>query len=128
MRFAKAMSWTVVLTLALDVLLNAVMFRTVYRTAAPFLRPSHELNALVPLGWLALVAMTAANGWLFVRSGWRGRRRGIEFGCVLAFTGIAGLAGLASVFSWPISFVAVVAIQQVANGLLLGMVFGSVYR
>lgn len=127
-RYFLALAVTSVATLVADVLLNAVVFREVYTRAASFLLPPDQLNARIPLGWAALLVIIATFGLLFGLARWQGIRDGLRFGALLAVAGIAGVAGLASVFAWPVSLLVAVSAQQVANALLLGVVFGLLYR
>jgi hypothetical protein len=127
-RYLLALAVTSVATLVTDVLLNAVVFREVYTRAAPFLLPPDQLNARIPLGWAALLVITATFGVLFAIARWQGIRDGLRFGALLAVAGIAGVAGLASVFAWPLPLLIAVSAQQTANALLLGAVFGLLYR
>lgn len=115
-------------TLSLDVLLNAVVFRTVYVAAAPYLRPADELNRLVPLGWGALVIIVGSFGWICIRGGWAGWKAGLEFGALLAIASVAGVAGIGSVFRWPAALLGAVAVQQCVNGVVLGLIFGTMYK
>ena len=127
-RLVLSVTVTVVATLIVDILLNAIVFRQVYADAGSLLLPPEELNARVPLGWGALVVMIAAFGILFVRSGRTGVRWGVEFGALLALASAAGVAGIGSVFPWPPRLVFVMGVQQVVNGLLMGLLFGWLYR
>jgi hypothetical protein len=127
-RYFLALAATGIFTLVLDVLLNAVIFRGVFARSASFLLPAHELNARVPVGWAALLVIVAAFGFLLVRGGWLGLRRGFQFGTVLGVASVAGVAGITSVVAWPGELLLVVGVQQFLNGLLLGVVFGVVYR
>ena len=127
-RYFLALGATGLLTLVADVALNAIVFRDVYRRSASFLLPPQELNSRVWLGWAALMLIVGAFGFLLVQGGWLGFRRGLHFGLVLAVAGVAGVAGIASVVAWPGELLVAVAVQQFINGLLLGVVFGVVYR
>jgi len=127
-RYILALTVTSVATLVTDVLLNAVVFREVYVQAASFLLPPDQLNARIALGWAALLVIIATFGLLFAIARWQGIRDGLRFGALLAIAGIAGVADLASVFAWPVPLLVAVSVQQVANGLLLGVVFGLLYR
>jgi hypothetical protein len=126
-RYFLAVGVTALLTLVADVLLNAVVFRQVYREAASLLRPAKELNALVPLGWTSLLLITGGFGILFARSTWRGLGAGLRFGALLAAIGVAGVAGIVSVVAWPFALLLVIGVQQVVNAMLLGAVFGLLY-
>lgn len=126
-RYFLALAVTSFFTLVVDVVLNAIVFRNVYLRSASYLLPMGELNARVPLGWLALLVMVASFGFLLVHGRWTGLRRGLQFGLVLALAGVAGVAGIASVVAWPAELLAVIAVQQFVNGLLLGGMFGRVY-
>ena len=128
MNSARILGVAALLTLVADVVLNAVIFRDVYTRSASLLLPKDELNARVWVGWAALLVIVAAFGFLAVRGGWLGLRRGLQFGLVLAVASMAGVAGLASLVAWPIDLLIVVGVQQVVNGLLLGVVFGVLYR
>lgn len=127
-RYLLAVVATAFITLVVDVLLNAVLFRDVYAAAAPYLLPTHDLNERLPLGWGALVVIVAAFGFIFARGPWRGVRGGLEFSAVFAVASAAGIAGFASLLPWPADLLVCVGIQQVANALVLGLVFGKVYR
>jgi hypothetical protein len=127
-RYFLALGVTAVLTLVADVVLNAVVFREVYRRSASFLLPVHELNARVWLGWAALIVIVAAFGFLLIRGDWLGVRGGLQFGVILAVAGVAGVAGIASIVAWPAELLVAVGVQQFVNGLLLGVVFGVLYR
>lgn len=127
-RFALAFAVTAFVTLVVDVLLNAVLFRAVYAEAEAFLLPARDLNARVLLGWASMLLITAAFGYLIARGGWRGARGGLAFGAVLAIASLAGVAGLASIVPWPASLLAVMAVQQAINSLLLGLLFALLYR
>lgn len=127
-RYFLALAATGLLTLVADVLFNAVIFRDVYMRSASFLLPAHELNARVWLGWAALMSIVAAFGFLLVRGRWLGFRGGLQSGLILAFAGVAGVAGIASIVAWPAELLAIIAVQQFTNGLILGVVFGVVYR
>ncbi len=127
-RYFLAFAVTSVLTLVTDVVLNAIIFRDTYTKAAPWLLPVEELNRRVFLGWTGLLIIVAAFGFLLVRGGWLGIRSGLQFGSVLAFASLAGIAGFASMVPWPTELILAIAVQQCVNGLLLGAVFGVVYR
>jgi hypothetical protein len=127
-RYLFAVAVTAVITLVVDVLLNAIIFRNVFESAARFLRPHDELNALVPLGWVSLVVIVAAFGLVFVRGSWEGLRGGLEFGGLFAVASVAGLGGLVSFVPWPLMLVTVISVQQMVNALVLGLVFGWFYR
>lgn len=127
-RFGLVLVATSLVTLVADVVLNAVIFRDVYTRSTAFLLPVGELNARVFLGWAALLVNVAAFGLLFVLSGWRGIRRGLLFGTLLALAGVAGVAGIASIVPWPAELLAAIAVQQFVNGVLLGAIFGWLYR
>jgi hypothetical protein len=121
-RYFLALAATSILTLIVDVLLNAIVFRAVYKRAAAFLLPPNELNVRVPIGWTALLVIVAAFGFLLVLS------RGLRFGLVLAVAGVAGVAGIGSIVAWPAELLFAIGVQQFVNGILLGAVFGVVYR
>jgi hypothetical protein len=127
-RYFLAFAVTSALTLVADVVLNAIIFRDAYRKAAPWLLPAEELNHRVPLGWTGLLIVVAAFGFLLVRGGRVGLGPGLQFGAVLAFASLAGIAGFASMVPWPMELLLAIAVQQVVNGLLLGITFGVVYR
>jgi hypothetical protein len=127
-RYFLALAAAALLTLVADVVLNAVVFRDVYARAASFLLPANELNVRVWLGWAALMSIVAAFGFLLVRGGWLGVRGGLQSGLLLAVAGVAGVAGIASIVAWPGELLVAIAVQQFTNGLLLGLVFGLVYR
>ena len=127
-RYFLALAATGLLTLVADVVLNAVVFRDVYRRSASFLLPAHELNVRVGLGWAALLIIVAAFGVLLIRGGWLGFRGGLQSGLILAVAGVAGVAGIASIVAWPGELLVAVAVQQFINGLILGVVFGVMYR
>jgi hypothetical protein len=127
-RYFLALAAAALLTLVADVVLNAVVFRDVYARAASFLLPANELNVRVWLGWAALMSIVAAFGFLLVRGGWLGFRGGLQSGLLLAVAGVAGVAGIASIVAWPGELLVAIAVQQFTNGLLLGLVFGLVYR
>jgi hypothetical protein len=127
-RYFLALAITSLATLVADVLLNAVIFRDVFRRSADVLLPAHQLNARVPLGWGSLLVIVAAFGLLLVKTDLRGVRGGFVFGSVLAVASIAGVAGIASVVAWPTELLVAIGVQQVVNSLLLGVVFGVVYQ
>jgi hypothetical protein len=127
-RYFLALAATSILTLIVDVLLNAIVFRAVYKRAAAFLLPPNELNVRVPIGWTALLVIVAAFGFLLVRGRWLGLSRGLRFGLVLAVAGVAGVAGIGSIVAWPAELLFAIGVQQFVNGILLGAVFGVVYR
>lgn len=113
---------------AFDILINAVILRDAFREGAQFWRPTPELNRLVPLGWFSMLLIGLFFGMLFVRSGWRGLRRGAEFGGWMALASVSGVAGLASLVPWPLTILIGMAIQQAANSLILGLSLGRFYR
>ncbi len=127
-RYFLALAVACLLTLVADLVLNAVISREVYTRSASFLLPAHELNVRVWLGWGAIMSIVAAFGFLLVRGGWAGFRCGLQSGLVLAVAGVAGVAGIASIVAWPGELLAAIAAQQFTNGLILGVVFGVVYR
>lgn len=127
-RFALAMAIYFVTATVFDVLINAVLLRDAFRHGARYWRPVAELNRLVPLGWLSLLLIGVFFGILFVRSGWRGTRRGAEFGLWLALASIAGVAGIASLVPWPVPILLGMAVQQAGNALILGWSLGAIYR
>ncbi len=127
-RYLLALGLTTLLTLVADIVLNAIIFRGAYSNAAQWLLPADELNRRVPLGWAGLVVAIAAFGLLLVRGGFLGLRSGLQFGLVLAVASLAGVAGFASMFPWASQLALAIIVQQAANGLLLGAVFGIVYK
>jgi hypothetical protein len=123
-RFLLALVVTSVVTLVVDVVLNAIVFRKVYKRSSAFLLPSDQLNTRVFLGWAALLVIVSGFGYLLVRGGWRGVSGGLQFGSLLALTSIAGVAGIASIVPWPAELLVAIGVQQLLNSLLLGLVFG----
>jgi hypothetical protein len=124
-RFLFAFAVACVITLIVDVLLNAVVFRAVFVRAAPYLLPPDQLNARVPFGWGALVVTVAVFGYIQVRGGWVGLAAGLRFGALLAAVTCAGVAGVGSIVAWPAELLIVMAVQQAVNSLVLGAAFGT---
>lgn len=127
-RFFLALAVTTVITLVADVLLNAVIFREIYRRSAALLLPVEQLNERVLVGWLALIVIVAMFGAILVLGGWRGIGGGLRFASLLAIASAAGIAGLASILPWPWELLAAVGVQQVVNDYVLGLTFGALYR
>lgn len=123
-RFFLALVVTSVVTLVIDVVLNAIVFRDVYRRSSAFLLPTDQLNTRIFLGWAALLVIVGAFGLLLVRGGWRGLWGGLQFGSLVALASVAGVAGIASIVPWPAELLVAIGVQQLFNSLLLGLVFG----
>jgi hypothetical protein len=127
-RFVLAIAVYFIASTVFDILVNAVLLRQAFIDGARFWRPAAELNRLVWLGWLSLLLIGVFFGILFVRTSWRGTRRGLEFGAWLALSSIAGIAGIASLVPWPTAILVGMAAQQVGNALILGWCLGALYR
>jgi|SRR5579862_1161434 len=128
-RFLIAIAFAFVVATAFDILINAVLLRRDWMVTAQCWRPAAELNRLVPLGWAAMLGVMILQSVIFVRAGWRGLRRGLEFGCWLglaAFVGVAG--GMSSMVAWPPKIIIGMALQQVVNSLVTGLSLGWLYR
>ena len=126
-RFFLALAVASVVTLTVDVLLNAVVFRSVYVRAAAHLLPADQLNTRVPLGWAALLVNMAAFAYVQIRGGWVGLSSGLRFGAIVAGASVAGVAGIASIVAWPTELLTAMAVQQAVNALLLAAVFGLMH-
>ena len=127
-RFLLALLASTLITTIVDIVINAVVLRDAFIQAAAHWRPAEELNRLVPLGVLSLVLMQAAFGALYCRVGWRGVRRGVEFGSWIAIAAVVGVAGMATLVPWPSEVLIGMATQQAANAIVLGLVFGAIYH
>lgn len=127
-RYFAALTVALVATFAVDILLNAVLLRDLYKSHQALWLPAEQLNARVPLGLASVALIQAFLGVLFVRIGWRGIRRGLEFAVWLSLAAVAGVAGLASLVPWPTALLVSMAVQQTADNVLLGVVFGWLYR
>lgn len=127
-RFVTALLVVSVVVTAFDVLYNAKLFAGVFERSAGFLLPADQLNARVALGWLAMFGMYGFLGLIFVRGARHGAGRGLEFGLWLGLASAAGTLGLVSIVPWPRELVLTMALQQFANSLLVGLLFGLIYR
>ena len=127
-RYLLAAGAAILLSLVADVLINAVIMRQAFVDGAEYWLPADELNRRVPLGFAALAGSLAVLGLAFVRLGRVGVRAGLEFGGWLALATAIGVLGLASLVPWPSSLILSMAIQQAVNNLLLGFMFGWLYR
>lgn len=125
-RHVLAVAAAFVLTVAVDILLNAIVFRHVFADAAEHLLPASELNRRVPLGWSSMLAIMIAYAILYSRLA--DRLSGLKFGVIIGTMGVAGVAGIASLAPWPADLLAVMALQQGVNGILLGLVLGFFSR
>jgi hypothetical protein len=47
---------------------------------------------------------------------------------MLGVASLGGVAGLASVFPWPPALFWAIGVQQLLNAVVLGVIFGLVYR
>ena len=111
-----------------DILWNAIVLRSVYTAHAELWRPAAELNRMVPLGWAAMLVMTATAGIAFVRLGGRGIRKGLEFACWLAAGSVAGALGIGTLAPWPAAILWGMAVQSSFHMLAVGFAFGRLYR
>lgn len=128
-RFVCAVLFAFIVALVLDILLNAVLLRGVWMASVRCWRPVAEMNRLVPLGWLAMLLVITFQSAIFVRAGWEGIGRGLEFGSWLGLASFVGLVGgMASVVSWPMKLILAMAVQQVMNNLVTGFSLGWLYR
>ena len=127
-RYALALLSCFLVVVVFDILWNAVLLHDVYVQSARFWRPSEELNRLVPIGFLIMLAIMALTGLVFVRFGGTGVRRGLEFGCLLGLTAFIGTLGFITMVAWPTSLIAAMAFQAFANNVLTGLFFGWLYH
>jgi len=127
-RYGLALFSCFIVVTVFDILWNAVLLRDVYIQTARFWRPADELNRLVPLGFLILLAMMALMGLVFVRFGGLGIRQGLEFGFLIGLMIFVGSFGLVTMVPWPKSLVAAMAFQSFINNLLTGLFFGWLYK
>lgn len=125
-RQVLALTTAFVLTLLVDIILNAIVFRRVFVNAAQHLLPASELNRRVPLGWLAMLAIML--GYVLLYSRLADRLSGLKFGFIIAALGAAGVVGIASLVPWPVDLLSVMALQQAVNGILLGLVLAFFWR
>lgn len=128
MRYLMALVLSIVLIIAADILINAVLMRQAYVDAAQYLLSQDELNARIPWGFGALIAWAAAIGLLFVWQTKRGVAAGLQFGLLLAAALVGGAVGLASLVPWPNALIASIATQQALNAVILGLCFGWIYK
>ncbi len=88
-------SWLVMV--ALDLLLNAGLFATLWFEPSPFLLSPEDLFRRLPLGYAAFFVQAVAYVWLTTEVGARNRRQGGLFGLKLgALLGVASVLGLRS--------------------------------
>ncbi len=127
-RFGIALGVAFLLVLVLDIILSTVILQDLYADAASSWPATPEANPLVSVGWLAVIFTLAAFGMLYTRTGWVGWRRGLEYGVWIGLAGFAGVLGLMVMVPWPVRLALLLGIQQLVNGLVLGLVFGVVYR
>ncbi len=127
-RFAAALGLAFIAAVAFDVFLNGVLLRESFAKAAEYWLPPEQLYRLIPAGWLAMLLVMALTGGLFVRTGWRGARRGLEFGAWLGLAAFVGVLGMLTLVPWPAELVVSMGVQQVGNDLILGASFGWLYR
>ena len=127
-RFALAVAVAFFITLVVDLVLNAIVFRQVYVEASGLLLPPSELNLRVPLGWGAMLIIMVGYALIYRAGGWPWPSGALRFGAIIAVMGVAGVLGIASVFPWPPALVAVMAIQQGINAFILALVLGWVGR
>ena len=127
-RYAVALFSCFLVVTAFDILWNAVLLHGVYVQTAQFWRPSEELNRLVPVGFLIMLGIMAITGFVFIRFGGAGLRRGCEFGFLLGLTAFIGTLGFITMVAWPKSLIAAMAFQAFANNVLTGLFFGWLYH
>jgi len=128
-RFFAAVVFAFTAAVVLDILLNGVLLRNVWRASAHGWRSPAEMNRLVPLGWISILLVIIFQSAIFVRAKWQGIGRGLEFGGWLALASFIGVVGgMASVVSWPLTLILAMAAQQVMNNLITGFSLGWLYR
>ena len=113
---------------AFDILWNAVLLHDVYNQTAGFWRPTEELNQLVPVGFLIMLLIMALIGFIFVRFGFVGIRRGVELGFLLGLMAFVGTLGFITMVPWPTSLIVAMAFQTFINNFLTGLFFGWLYQ
>ena len=127
-RYALALFSCFLVVTVFDILWNAILLHDVYEQTARFWRPSEELNRLVPVGFLIMLGIMALTGFIFIRFGGSGIRRGLEFGFLLGLTAFIGTLAFITMVEWPKSLIAAMAFQAFANNVLTGLFFGWLYH
>lgn len=127
-RLSAAILFAFITGTVIDILLNAVILRSAFESAASFWRPTEELNRFVPFGWLSVLLTMTCFGCLFARSGFHGIRQGLEFGLWLALASVFGVAGIATLVPWPTELLFGMAVQQAVSNLVLGISLGWLYK
>jgi len=111
-----------------DIVLNGILLSDAFEGTAQYWRPPGQLYLLIPLGWLSMFIMMGFYGLLYVRTGWQGIRRGVEFGLLLGIAALIGTLGMAMLVPWPMRLILSMGIQQFGNNLILGVILGWMYR
>lgn len=127
-RFTAAVVVAFIIATVLDIFINGLIMKGAFEESTKYWRPTEELTRLIPLGWGSMGLMMALLGLLFIRTEWRGIRRGLEFGFWLGLAAVVGVVGMISLVPWPITMISSMAIQQFANSLVLGFTFGWLYK
>jgi len=113
-------------TLGVDLFLNAGVFAWVFFEPSPFLLPPEELFVRIPLGYLSFLLITGLVVWLMSSRliiGWRaGARFGVLLGAVIHG---AGVLGMASVSTAPVSLLAAWFVGQTLQTGVVGAVVGQ---
>ena len=127
-RLAASILFAFITGTVIDILLNAIILRSAFESAASFWRPAEELNQLVLFGWLSVLLTMICFGCLFARAGLRGIHQGLEFGLWLALASVFGVAGIATLVPWPTELLFVMAVKQEMSNLVLGISLGWLYQ
>jgi hypothetical protein len=120
---AVSMAWF--LALGVDLFLHAGVLARLYAVKSPFVLPAEQAFGRIPVGYLAVLLLTAALFWLLrrldVRGIWAGWRHGFLCGIVL-WGSLAG--GLYSISTAPASLLAAwwlgQAVELGASGGVVG--------
>jgi hypothetical protein len=127
-RFLLVLSLTIVVIILFDYMYNFLLLQKVFMENSQYWRPPGEMQHLAIFGWLLMLFCTTIIGLIFIRSGRTGIFNGLEFGFLIGLSFFSLIYGFTTIVPWPTSLLIAWAGQWFANNIILGFLFGWLYK
>jgi len=127
-RFLSVLVLTITVIIMFDYLYNFILLQKAFERNSQYWRSPEEMQGLVLYGWLFMLLCTTVVGLIFARYGKTGINHGLEFGFLMGIAFFVLIFGFTTIVPWPVGLLAAWAGQWFFNSLILGFLFGWLYK
>ena len=127
-RFLVVLPIVCVVIILFDYIYNFIFLQEAFMKNSQYWRTPEQMKSLIILGWIVMVLCITIISLLFIQSGKTGIYNGLKFGFLTGLLLFLLVYGFTTIVPWPACLLIAWAGQWFANSIILGFLFGWLYK